>query len=166
MFSWWQGKPLKTSANSLPPFRKSDHATIFLLQEYKQRKVREAVVTRAVRCFTALWEATLLDVLSNTDWDMFQSSSDNTGEFADKWYHPHGDCTVIYEPETMGWWIHPRCFGPTCCCLRLRICCQRCERQGGIKLRCVFYCALTFREKCEYVINKSLTLECNFYKHS
>jgi len=31
------------------PFRKSDHATIFLLLEYKQRILQEAVVMREVR---------------------------------------------------------------------------------------------------------------------
>jgi len=33
----------------LPPFGKSDHATIFLLPEYKQRILRETVVTREVK---------------------------------------------------------------------------------------------------------------------
>jgi len=36
-------------AAPLPPFSKSDHVTIFLLPEYKERIVWEAVVTRDVK---------------------------------------------------------------------------------------------------------------------
>jgi len=65
----------------LPPFSKSDHGTIFLLPEYKQRIVGEAVATRYVNRWSDQNEAYLQDARS--DWDVFLSSSSDVREFTD-----------------------------------------------------------------------------------
>ncbi len=46
-------------ARSLPAFGKSDHATIFLTPEYKQRIVQESLVEREVTCWSSHSEAML-----------------------------------------------------------------------------------------------------------
>ena len=71
------------TAASLTPFGKLDHAAIFLLLEYKQRIVREAVMTREVKPWLDQIDADLRDVMSDVDWDMFQSSSSDVSEFTD-----------------------------------------------------------------------------------
>jgi len=65
-------------AASLPLF-----SNIFLLPEYQQRIVREAVVTRDVKQWSDQTEADLQDTLCNVDWDMFLYSSSNASEFTD-----------------------------------------------------------------------------------
>ena len=70
-------------AVSLPPFGKSDHAALFLLQKYKQRTVREVAVTRDIKRWFDQSEAMLQDALSGVDWNMFQSSSRDISEFAE-----------------------------------------------------------------------------------
>ncbi len=56
------------NARSIQAFVKSDHATIFLTQEYKQRLVQVPPVERG-------------DTL--VDWDMFRASSSDVSEFTD-----------------------------------------------------------------------------------
>jgi len=65
-------------AASLPPLGKSDHATIFLLPEYKQRIAREVGVTRDVQSWSEQTEANLQDALS--DVDMFRSISSDVSD--------------------------------------------------------------------------------------
>jgi len=57
-------------AASLPPSAMSDHGSIFLLPEYKQRIVWEAVVMREVKRWSDQTEADLQDAMINVD--MFQ----------------------------------------------------------------------------------------------
>lgn len=63
-------------ATSLPPFDKSDHATI-LIAKYKQRLKQEVAVRREVTRWSDQSEASLQDALNTADWEMFCSSSDN-----------------------------------------------------------------------------------------
>jgi len=57
------------------PFGKSDHAAIFLLPEYKQRTVREAVVTREVRRWSDQVDDDIRDAMSDADWDIQADSA-------------------------------------------------------------------------------------------
>ncbi len=70
-------------ARSLPAFGKSDHATIFLTPEYKQRLVQEPPVQRVVTCWSSHSEAMLQAALDDVDWDMFRASSSDVSEFTD-----------------------------------------------------------------------------------
>ncbi len=70
-------------AHSLPAFGKSDHATIFLTPEYKQRIVQEPPVEREVTCWSSHSEAMLQAALDDVDWDMFRASSFDVNEFTD-----------------------------------------------------------------------------------
>ncbi len=70
-------------AHSLPAFGKSDHATIFLTPEYKQRIVQEPPVEREVTCWSSHSEAMLQAALDDVDWDMFRASSSDVNEFTD-----------------------------------------------------------------------------------
>jgi len=69
-------------AASLHPFGKSDHADVFLLPEYKQRIVREAVVTRGVKRWYDQIDDNIRDAMSDIDWDWtFRSSSSDVSKF-------------------------------------------------------------------------------------
>ncbi len=67
----------------LPAFGKSDHATIFLTPEYKQRLVQEPPVERVVTRWSSHSEAMLQAALDDVDWDMFRASSSDVSEFTD-----------------------------------------------------------------------------------
>jgi len=77
--------PFKRGYNvaSLPPFGKSDHAAIFLLPDYKQRTVWEAVVMREVRRWSDQVEDDMQDATSDVYWGMFRSSSSDVSKFTD-----------------------------------------------------------------------------------
>jgi len=101
-----------------PPFGKSDHAVIFLLPKYKQRIVREAVVTRNVKQWSDHTVADLQDAaLNGIDWDMFLSSSSDVSVFTDvvtSFIETLEDTIVptvkvrsFPEIKTVGRWIHP-----------------------------------------------------------
>ncbi len=77
--------PLKNAykAHSLPPFGKSDHATIFLTLEYKKRIVHEPPVEREVTRWSSHSEAMLQASLDDVNWDMFRASSSDVSEFTD-----------------------------------------------------------------------------------
>jgi len=68
---------------SRPPFGKWDRAAIFLLSEYKQRTLREAVVTREVKRWSDQIDVDIRDAMSDFDWEMFRSSSSDVSEFTD-----------------------------------------------------------------------------------
>ncbi len=70
-------------AHSLPAFGKSDHATIFLTPEYKQRIVQDPPVEREVTRWSSHSEATLQADLDDVDWDMFRASSSDVSEFTE-----------------------------------------------------------------------------------
>ncbi len=70
-------------AHSLPAFGKSDHATIFLTPEYKQRIAHEPPVEREVTRWSSHSEAMLQASLDDVDWDMFRASSSDVSEFTD-----------------------------------------------------------------------------------
>ncbi len=70
-------------ARSLPAFRKSDHATIFLTPEYKQRIVQKPPVEREVTRWSSHSEAMLQASLDDVDWDMFRASSADVIKFTD-----------------------------------------------------------------------------------
>ncbi len=70
-------------AHSLPAFGKSDHVTIFLTPEYKQRIAREPPVEREVTRWSSHSEAMLQASLDDVDWDMFRASSSDVSEFTD-----------------------------------------------------------------------------------
>ncbi|KAK1793068.1 hypothetical protein P4O66_011478, partial [Electrophorus voltai] len=71
--------PYKDSYKALahPPFRKSDHAAMFLKSKYKQRLKREAPVQREVARWTDQLVAALQDALDDADWDMFWHSTND-----------------------------------------------------------------------------------------
>ncbi len=71
------------NARSLPAFGKSDHATIFLTPEYKQRLVQEPPVETEVTCWSSHSKAMLQVALDDVDWDMFRASSSDISEFTD-----------------------------------------------------------------------------------
>ncbi len=71
------------NARLLPAFGKSDHATIFLTPEYKQRHVQEPPVEREVTRWSSHSEAMLQAALDDVDWDMFRASSSDVSEFTD-----------------------------------------------------------------------------------
>ncbi len=68
---------------SLPALGKSDHATIFLTPEYKQRIIQESPGVREVTCWSSHSEAMLQASLDDVDWDMFRASSADVSEFTD-----------------------------------------------------------------------------------
>ncbi len=70
-------------AHSLPAFGKSDHATIFLTTEYKQRIVQEPPVEREVTRWSSHSEVMLQASLDDVDWDMFRASSSDVSEFTE-----------------------------------------------------------------------------------
>ncbi len=70
-------------AHSLPAFGKSDHVTIFLTPDYKQRIVQEPPVVREVTRWSSHSEATLQASLDDVDWDMFRASSSDVSEFTE-----------------------------------------------------------------------------------
>ncbi len=70
-------------ARSLPSFGKSDHATIFLTPEYKQRLTQEPPVKREVRRWSSHSEAMLQAALDDVDWDIYRASSSDVSEFTD-----------------------------------------------------------------------------------
>ncbi len=70
-------------AHSLPAFRKSDHAAMFLTPDYKQKIVHEPPVEREVTRWSSHSEATLQASLDDVDWDMFRASSSDVSEFTE-----------------------------------------------------------------------------------
>ncbi len=70
-------------SRSLPAFDKSEHATIFLTPEYKQRLVQEPPVKRVVTRWSSHSEAMLQAALDDVDWDMFRASTFDVSEFTD-----------------------------------------------------------------------------------
>ncbi len=70
-------------ARSLPAFGKSDHATIFLTSDYKQRLVQEPPVKRVVTRCSSHSEAMVQAALDDVDWDIFRASSSDISEFTD-----------------------------------------------------------------------------------
>ncbi len=70
-------------AHSLPAFGKSDHAAIYLSQDYKQRILQEPPVEREVTRWSPHSEATLQASLDDVDWDMFRASSSDVSEFTE-----------------------------------------------------------------------------------
>ncbi len=64
-------------------FGKSDHATIFLTPEYKQRLVQVPPMERVMTRWSSYSEVMLQAVLDDIDWDMFQASSSDISEFTD-----------------------------------------------------------------------------------
>ncbi len=61
----------------------SDHATIFLSPEYKQRLVQEPPEERVVMYWSSHSEAMLQVALDYLDWDMFRASSSDVSKFTD-----------------------------------------------------------------------------------
>ncbi len=70
-------------AQSLLAFGKSDHGTIFLTPEYKQRIVHDPPVEREVTRWSSHSEAMLQAALDDVDWDIFRVSSSDVSGFTD-----------------------------------------------------------------------------------
>ncbi|KAK3546380.1 hypothetical protein QTP70_026166 [Hemibagrus guttatus] len=74
-------------AQSCPPFGKSDHAAIFLMQKYKQRLKQEVPAQREVARWTdqlgTALQDTLQDALNDAEWDMFWHSSEDINVFTE-----------------------------------------------------------------------------------
>ena len=63
------------------PFGKSDHNSILLIPDYKQKLKQEAPVTRSIRKWSDEAGAKLQDCFARTDWNMFCYSSDGIKEY-------------------------------------------------------------------------------------
>ncbi len=73
-------------AHSLPAFGKSDHATIFLTPEYKQRTVHDPPVEKEVTRWSSHSEAMLQASLDDVDWDMFRGRVHLTSANSRRWH--------------------------------------------------------------------------------
>ena len=59
-----------------PPFGKSDHNSILLINANKQKLKQEAPVAWSIKKWSDEADAKLQDCFASTDWNMFRDSSD------------------------------------------------------------------------------------------
>jgi hypothetical protein len=83
----WRKKPLDhlystyTKAFPHPPFGKSDHNSILLIPDYKQKLKQEVAVTSSIQKWSDDVDATLQDCFASTDCNMFRHSSNGIEEY-------------------------------------------------------------------------------------